>query len=610
MCAMPRGGGILGGAVRVTPATVKPTGEDEYSSRMRHKNMAFVRRTSFLSLAVVAAGAGVTALPPDTRAQEIAPAAAIAASERITAADIRGHVRFLSDDLLEGRGPATTGDLLAQKYIAAQFEAAGLEPGAPDGTFFQKVSIVGLKSTPPETVTVSKPGASGVTLAKPDFVAYTGIQSPTSSLENAEIVFVGYGIQAPEYQWDDYKGTDLRGKVLLMLNNDPNDPADPQLFLGKTRLYYGRWDYKYESAARAGAAGAIIVHTTPSAGYGWSVVQTSWSGEQFELLGTTGPRLNVRMWATEEASAKIASLGGRELAALVAAAQKRDFRPVPLGVTISLTLRNEVATKTTANVIGKIPGSDPTLRGEAVLFAAHHDHLGKADLGVGPDGKPKDGIFNGAHDNAVGVSGMIAIASEIARMADRPKRSMYFAAVAAEEKGLLGSRYLSLNLPVPAGRVAANVNMDSANIWGRVKDLPMIGYGKSSLDRTIEALAARQGRRVVPDTEPDKGFFYRSDQFNFAKVGIPAAYFHSGHEAVGKPEGWGRQQQDAYTAQHYHQPSDELRDWWNYEGALDDFRLCMLLGLHVANAAELPRWNPGDEFEAARRKAIAEAAGK
>jgi Zn-dependent M28 family amino/carboxypeptidase len=476
------------------------------------------------------------------------------------------------------------------------------------------VSIVGLKSQSPASFDVTKLGASKATIAKDEFVAYTGVQKDTSVVENAEIVFVGYGIQAPEYQWDDYKGLDktgaLRGKVLLMMNNDPDDASDPSLFKGKTRLYYGRWDYKYESAARAGALAAIIIHTTPSAGYPWAVVQTSWSAEQFELAGETGPRLTVRAWVTEDAAARIATLAGKDLKALWQAAQKRDFQPVPLGVTTSLVLKNQIATKTTANVIAKWTGSDETLRNEAVLYTAHHDHLGRADLGAGANGRPKDGIFNGAQDNAVGVAGVLAIAEQVAQMADRPKRTMYFATVAAEEKGLLGSKYLAQNLPLPAGRVAANVNIDGANIWGRARDLPMIGFGKSSLDATIVSLAAMQGRTVVPDQEPDKGFFYRSDQFNFAKIGIPAAYFHAGADIIGKPAGWGRAQRDIWTAKDYHQPTDEIAEWWNFAGALDDLRLCLLLGIHVANAPEMPRWNPGDEFEGARRKAIAEAAGK
>ena len=547
-------------------------------------------------------GAILLSLATLAPAQGLVPPATLAAGKKITAAKLTGRVRFLASDLLEGRGPASRGDELAQAYIASQFESFGLEPGAPDGTFIQKVEIVGIKTASPDTLTFKK-GEASVTVAKQDFLAFSGVEEATASLDNAELVFVGYGIVAPEYGWDDYKGLDVKGKVLVMMNNDPED--DPALFKGKTRLYYGRWDYKYEMAASKGAAGAIIIHTKPSAGYDFSVVQNSWSGELFSLAGGTGPRVQVKMWATEDATKKVMTLAGQDLSALTAAAQKKDFKPVPLGVSLSLTLRNEVKKKTSANVIAKLSGSDPVLKAEAVIFTSHHDHFGKIDVPAG-----QDGIFNGAHDNALGTSGLMTIAEAIASMPVRPKRTLYFAAVAGEEQGLLGSKYLAEHLPVPAGRVAANINMDSGNIWGRARDVTMIGFGKSNLDKTIIALAALQGRRVVPDQSPDKGFFYRSDQFSFAKKGVPAAYFDPGTEMVGKPEGWGAKTQQEYEDKHYHQVSDELRDWWNLDGAIEDFQLCLYLGVHVANQAVMPAWNPGDEFEATRKKAISDAAAR
>jgi Zn-dependent M28 family amino/carboxypeptidase len=528
----------------------------------------------------------------------VSPAAEKAASDFLTSSRIKGHVRFLSSDLLEGRGPATRGDALTQAYIAAQFERFGLEPGAPDGTYIQKVDVVGIKSTPPEQLEFKKGGAA-ITIPKSDYVAFSGVEQATSGFENAELVFVGYGIVAPEYGWDDYKGLDVKGKVLVMMNNDPEN--DPALFKGKTRLYYGRWDYKYEMAASKGALGAIIIHTTPSAGYGFSVVQNSWSGELFSLAGESGPRVQVKMWATEDATKRIATLAGQDLAALTAAAQKKDFKPVPLGVTLSMTLNNVVQKKTSANVIGKWTGSDPKLKNEAVLYTSHHDHFGKVDRPAG-----EDGIFNGAHDNALGTSGLMAIAEAVTSLPARPKRTFYFAAVAAEEQGLLGSKYLAAHPPVPVGRIAANINMDSGNIWGRTKDITMIGYGKSSLDKTIEAIAKLQGRHVVPDQSPDKGFFYRSDQFSFAKLGVPAAYFDQGSDFVGKAKDWGPKQIQEYEDKHYHQVSDELRDWWNLDGAIEDFRLCLFLGINVAEQPVMPTWNAGDEFEAARKKAVAE----
>ena len=485
---------------------------------------------------------------------------------------LRGHIRFLASDLLEGRGPATRGDRLAQAYIAAQLEALGLEPAAPGGGWLQSFDLVGVKSRSPETLRLSK-GADGVDLKfSQDYVAFSGVQASEARIDDAELVFVGYGIVAPEYGWDDYKGADLKGKVLVMMNNDPED--DPKRFGGTTRLYYGRWTYKYEIAAQQGALGAIIIHTTPSAGYGWQVVQASNTGERFSLPHEGGPQLAVRAWATEEASRRIAQLAGQDLDALRAAAQKPDFKPVPLGVRISLTLQNEVQRKPTANVIGRLPGADEKLAQEAVLYTAHHDHLGlKADAAAG-----EDAIYNGAVDNASGVAALLAIAEAFKALPRPPRRSVLFATVAAEEQGLLGSAYLAAHPPVPAGRLAANINIDGISIHGRTRDLTMIGLGKSSLDDYIKALAKAQGRVVVPDQFPDRGFFYRSDQFNLARIGVPAAYFDSGTDVIGKPAGYGKEQQEKYTAKDYHQPSDELRDDWDFSGAVEDTQLMFFLG--------------------------------
>jgi len=434
-------------------------------------------------------------------------------------------------------------------------------------------------------------------------VAWTKHVAPSASIDNSELVFVGYGVVAPEYDWDDYKGLDVKGKVLLVMNNDPE--SDPRLFAGKTRLYYGRWSYKYEQAARLGATGAIVIHTTPSAGYKWQVVQNSNTGEVFSLPAEPGEtRLPVKAWATEDACRRIAKLAGQDLDALRAAAEKRDFRPVPLGVKINLTLKNQVQRKKTANVIGKIPGSDPVLGAEAVLYTAHHDHLGRK-----ADAKPgTDAIYNGAFDNATGVASLLSVAAAVKALPQAPKRTIYFATVAAEEQGLLGSRYLAAHPPVPTGRLAANINVDGMNVWGRTRDLTMIGLGKSSLDDYVLALAALQGRKVVPDQFPDKGFFYRSDQFSFAKLGVPAAYFDSGTDVIGKPPGWGKEQQDHFEATDYHQPSDEIRAEWDFSGGVEDTQLLFYLGLKVANAARMPAWKPGDEFEAARKRALADVA--
>jgi Zn-dependent M28 family amino/carboxypeptidase len=534
-----------------------------------------------------------------TRPVTLSPAEK-AAGAQITPALLRAHVRFLAHDLLEGRGPATRGDRLAQLYIATQMEALGLQPGAPDGSWFQPFDIVGVTSHAPQTLTARKAGQSVDLKFHQDYIAVSGVNEPVARLADAEVVFVGYGIVAPEYGWDDYKGVDLKGKVLLMMNNDPED--DPKLFAGKTRLYYGRWDYKYDSAARTGAAGAIIIHTTPSAGYGWQVIQTSWTGEQFSLPHEGGPQLQVKAWTTEDAARRLASLGGQDLDALRAAAQKKDFRPVPLGATVSLEVKADVSKKQTANVIGRLPGSDPVLGQEAVIYTAHHDHLG-----LRTDAKPgEDAIYNGAHDNASGVASFLAIARALTSMPQAPRRSVIFAAVAAEEQGLLGAKYLAAHPPIAPGRLAANINMDGMNMVGRTKDLTMIGLGKSSLDDWILGIAALQERKVVPDQFPDKGFFYRSDQFALARIGVPAAYFDAGTEVVGKPAGWGKAQAEAWEAKHYHQPSDELTPDWIFDGAVQDAQLYLYLGLKVANETTLPAWKPGDEFEAARKKALAE----
>ena len=527
-----------------------------------------------------------------------------AAAAAITPAVIRAHTKFLASDLLEGRGPSTRGDRLALEYVASQMEALGLEPAAPGGGWIQKVPLVAITPKVPEQMTFSGPGGKQASFRyKEDFMAFPGVQKPEASVADAELVFVGYGIVAPEYGWDDYKGVDVRGKILVMMNNDPED--DPKLFAGKTRLWYGRWDYKYEIAGKRGAAGAIIIHTTPSAGYDWNVIQSSWAGERYELPDEGAPRVTLKGWTTDAASKKIAALGGQDLDRLRAAAQRKDFRPVPLGVKLSFALSNAIRSVESGNALGRIPGSDPSLSKQVVLYTAHHDHLGKKEEGAKPG---EDVIYNGARDNASGVAALLAIAGAYRHLPRAPRRSILFASVTAEEQGLLGSEYLAKHPPVPAGDIAANINIDEVNIWGRTKDVSMVGMGKSSLDATIREILATQGRTVKADPFPDKGHFYRSDQFNLAKIGVPAAYFDPGTDFVGKPAGWGAQQIDHYEKKDYHQPSDEYRDEWDLSGAVEDLQLDFYLGLKVANADAPPAWNKGDEFEAARRKALAERA--
>jgi Zn-dependent M28 family amino/carboxypeptidase len=524
-----------------------------------------------------------------------------AAAKAITRNALEGPIRFLADDLLEGRGPGSRGDELTQAYLATTLESMGYEPGGQNGQWLQTFEIIGVDAKMPDTWEL-KAGSQTVALkSRDDFIASSGVQEPSASLKNAELVFVGYGIEAPEYQWNDFKGMDLKGKVLVMLNNDPD--WDPKLFEGNRRLYYGRWTYKYESAARQGAAGAIIVHTTPSAGYPWQVVQTSWTGEQFELPAAGEPRIQVAGWTTEDAARKLLQAAGHDLAKLVEQAKNRDFKPVPLGITTSMTLQNKISKKKTANVLGLLRGSDPNLKEEVVLYSAHHDHFG-----IGEPDKEGDKIYNGAIDNASGCAQLLAIAKAFTELPQRPRRSILIGFVAAEEQGLLGSEYLAAHPPVPAGKIAANINYDSGNVLGKTADLTYIGLGKSSLDAVVQTLAASQSRKLLGDQFPDRGFFYRSDQFNFAKIGVPAIYLEGGTDFIGKPKEWGKQQVEDYEEHRYHQPSDEYDPKWTYDGMIRDAQIGFYAGLQIATDPKLPAWNPGDEFEAARKKALAEVA--
>jgi Zn-dependent M28 family amino/carboxypeptidase len=519
------------------------------------------------------------------------------AAKAITPELLRAQVAKLSSDEFEGRGPATRGDAAARAYLAQQLESFGYEPGGADGKWEQPFDLVGVSAQMPKAWTFTH-GAKKLQLAWWDqYIAGSGVQSAKAAVKNAELVFVGYGITAPEYQWDDFKGMDLKGKVLVMLNSDPD--WDPALFAGDSRLYYGRWSYKYESAARQGAAGAIIIHTTPSAGYPFQVVQTSWSGEQFELPATGEPTVTVKGWVTEDAAKKLVELSGKKLEELVASARRSDFRPVPLGIKTSLAFTNKVRRAPTANVYGLLRGSDPQLASEAVVYTAHHDHLG-----IGQPNAAGDKIYNGALDNGAGCAQVLAIAKAFTALPERPRRSIQIVFVAAEEQGLLGSEYYAANPTFPAGAIAANVNIDGGNIWGRTKDVTYIGKGKSNLDAIVQEIATKQGRTVKPDQVPDRGFFYRSDQFNFAKIGVPALYLSTGTEFIGRPAGWGIQQLQAFEAKDYHQPSDQLTDAWSFEGMVEDAQIGFYTGYQVAQRDELPAWTPGDEFEAARKRAL------
>ena len=511
---------------------------------------------------------------------------------------LEAPIRFLSSDALEGRGPGTRGDQLARLYLATQLESLGLQPGGPNGQWQQPVDMIGMKAQFPRTWSFQGKNSRVDLTWRDDYIAVSGQQSDNVSIDDAELVFVGYGIEAPEYKWNDFKGVNLKGKVLVMLNNDPD--WDPKLFAGKRRLYYGRWVYKYESAARQGAAGAIIIHTTESAGYPWQVVQSSWGGEQFELPAEGEPRIQVKGWATEASVRRLLEASGYELDKLVAAAKSRSFKPVPLGIRTSIAFTNKQSRVQTGNVLGLLPGSDPKLADQVVLFTAHHDHFG-----VGEPDASGDRIYHGAADNASGCAQVLAMARAFVALPERPRRSVLFLFVAGEERGLLGSMYYALHPTFPAGKIAADINFDGGNIFGRTRDITLVSAGKASLDQVAETVAKYQGRAVKPDQFPDRGSYYRSDQFAFAKIGVPALFFEMGTDFIGRPPEWGRQQYEAWEAKKYHQPSDKLDDTWNFDGMVEDAQLGFDAGWLITQADAMPTWNPGDEFEAARKKALA-----
>jgi Zn-dependent M28 family amino/carboxypeptidase len=530
-----------------------------------------------------------------------APVAA-AARTYITPSALIAPVRFLAADALEGRGPGSRGDQLARLYLATELEGMGYQPGGPAGQWQQPFDIVAIKSSFPATLSFE--GKSGRVDAAwgRDYIAASGVQEPRTAIENSELVFVGYGIEAPEYHWDDFKGRDVKGKILVMLNNDPD--WDPKLFAGKRRLYYGRWTYKYESAARHGAAGAIIIHTTPSAGYPWQVVQSSFGGEQFELPDHGEARIKVKAWMTEEATRRMLKAGGYDLDHLVAAARSRSFQPVLLGIHTSVAFSSALARSQTANVAGLLPGSDPRRAAEVVIFSAHHDHFG-----IGAPDATGDRIYHGALDNAAGCAQLLAIARALAALPQHPRRSVLMLFVAAEERGLLGSAYYAQHPTFAPGTIAADINFDGGNIFGRTRDITLVSLGKSAaLDQIAQAVGQLQGRVLKPDQFPDRGYYYRSDQFSFAKIGVPALFFDSGTDFIGRAPEWGRQQIEAWEQQKYHQPGDRLEDNWDVGGMVEDAQLGMLSGWLIAQADAMPTWNAGDEFEAERKRALAQGA--
>jgi Zn-dependent M28 family amino/carboxypeptidase len=522
------------------------------------------------------------------------------AASAITSDFLREAVTRLASDEMMGRGPGTVGDRFARDYLIRRLEMVGCEPAFNAGQDWEQLfSIVGLTTALPEQWSFRRSGGEALTVERwHDYMGATGVQQATAGFADAEVVFVGYGITAPEEAWDDFKGVDVTGKVLLMLNDDPE--WDPELFAGERKLYYGRWTYKYESAAAHGAAGAIIIHTTPSAGYPWQVVQTSWSGEQFEVPAGAEPRLQFQAWMTDEAARNLVEFAGRDLDQLIDSARDRDFRPVTLDLKTSIDLAVEIRKTDTANVGGVLLGSDPVLKNEVVIVSAHHDHLGEGE----PDASG-DRIYNGALDNGVAMAQALAVAEAVARLPERPRRSLLFLFVAAEEQGLLGSKYFARHPSVPPGRIAADINFELGNVWGRTQDVTIFGKGKSTLEDLLAELAEEQGRYVTEEKTLRAGWYYRSDQFSFARIGVPAIWFKSGTDYVDRADGWGDDVQAAWIDQNYHRPSDEVEESWVFDGLVEDSLLAFRLVLEVADADEMPSWYPGDEFEDERLAALA-----
>lgn len=524
------------------------------------------------------------------------------ASSQIVESKLRAHVKYLADDLLEGRGPGSRGGILAAKYIASQFEALGLEPAAADRSFFQQVQMIGTRTDPSTKLAVKGESAAAEFKFGDEFVAGTDLEQAEIPI-TGDIIFAGYGVNAPENNWDDYKGLDVRGKVLMIMVNDPPaSPSEPNLFGGKALTYYGRWTYKYEEAARRGAAGVILIHTDNSAGYGWSVVRNSWGGARFGLAPEANtPSLKLKSWVTEETASKIAQLGGKDLNQLRQSAASRAFSPAPLGVSLNMTLRAQSQRMTSPNVVAIYRGNDPTLKNEYVIYSAHWDHLG-----VRPD-QPGDNIYNGAVDNATGVAGIIAIANAFNSLAFKPRRSILFIATTAEEQGLLGAEYYATHPLVPFQQTVANINLDSMNALGVTTDITPLGAERSTLGKVIDEVAKENNVTVSPDPRPEQGSFYRSDHFPFAKAGVPAVSFNPGVKFVGHSDKWGEEQFQDYNQHRYHQPSDEYSPNWNFGGMIQQARLAFWIGLRVANATETPQWNRGDEFERARLKSLGKA---
>jgi Zn-dependent M28 family amino/carboxypeptidase len=554
-----------------------------------------------LILFAVACSSGGKSPAPAETAPSTSPHVAIGQLPSIDANGLVTHTKILSSDEYEGRAPGTKGEELTVKYLSEQFKNAGLEPGNSDGTYVQKVPLVGITPTPAPLV-IQKGSEKHTLKWKDDVVAWTKHVADSARLDNSELIFVGYGVVAPEFNWDDYKGVDVKGKTLVMLVNDPPVPdpgnaeeLDPKTFDGKAMTYYGRWTYKYEIAAQKGAAGALIVHETGPAGYPFNVVQGK-TGEQFDLVtpDKNMSRVAIEGWMSLDQSQAVLKMAGQDFDALKQQAATRDFKPVPLGVNASMTIRNKLRTIQSQNVLGKLPGSDPRLKDQYVVYTAHWDHFGKTP----------EGIFHGAEDDALGCAALIEVARAFKQVQPPPKRSILFLAVTAEEQGLLGSQYYTVTPIYPLAKTVANINMDSWNVHGRTKDLTLIGFGASDLDDYARDAAAEQGRVVHGDAEPEKGFYYRSDHFNFAKQGVPALNPDAGVDYIGKPPEYAKQVRQEWNEKRYHQPTDVVLPDWDLSGTTEDLKVLFAVGYRVAQADKMPEWKPGNEFRAKREEML------
>jgi Zn-dependent M28 family amino/carboxypeptidase len=543
--------------------------------------------------------------PPAAAPAASTPAATYAFHDAIDAGDFAQHVKTLSSDAFEGRGPGTPGEDKTVAYIQAQMQRIGLQPGN-HGEWFQTVPMVETAADATTALAIDVAGKPHVLKFGDDMVIGTRTGQPEVKIDASKLVFVGYGVDAPEQQWNDYAGIDVKGKTVVMLVNDPGFHAhDESLFEGKRMTYYGRWTYKFEEAARKGAAAALIVHDTEGASYGWDVVRNSWSGVQYDLPASAdpAPRLPAQGWITGEAANALFADAGLDLDALRAAANKRGFKAVPMDATLSLDLKSTIAEKSSRNVVGLLPGSAHP--DEAIVYMAHWDHLGKHDGEAGPDGS-KDVIYNGAVDNATGVAGILEVADAFAHQQPKPERSLLFVAVTLEESGLLGSQYYVAHPAIPLDHTVAVFNIDAMSVYGRSRDITVVGMGSSQLEDLLKPVAAAQGRTRHAESHPEAGGYFRSDHFNFAKAGVPALYIDGGEDLVDGGKAAGEAAAKDYGDHRYHSPADEYdAATWKLDGTMQDLDVVYAVGRELAGSRQWPDWYDGNPFKAARDQALA-----